>query len=178
METIKDVLLSFYDEKQLIHGETLCENIIFRDEFIDKCAANHCGQYNKKWSCPPAISSVETYVKKILNYKHVSLFSYIGPLEDNYDVEGMDEGRKTIMSKAYQLKKILKDADADCLMLGAGSCELCQECTYPDHPCRHPDLLMIPMEALGIDVYELSKSCKIKYTNGALTVTYFCVVIY
>lgn len=178
MKSIKQELISLLNMKNLLYGETSCKDIIFRDEFIAKCAANHCGQYNKKWSCPPAIESVDSYVKRILEHKHILLFSYIGKLEDNYDVEGMDEARKQIMKTAYQIKTKFDPKNYDYMILGAGSCELCLDCTYPDKPCRHPDLMMIPMEALGIDVYELSKSCDIKYYNGVLTVTYFCAVIY
>jgi predicted metal-binding protein len=63
-------------------------------------------------------------------------------------------------------------------LLGAGSCSLCEECTYPDAPCRFPEQARRSMEACGIDVVTLSKENNIRYFNGANTVTYFSVLLY
>ncbi len=178
MNNIETVIFDFLEKTGLISGKTSCDQIIFRDEFIAKCKANHCGQYNKKWSCPPAIGDIDQHIRRILSYRHLILFSYIGKLDDNYDVENMDLARSQIMKAAYRLKRQLDRKHFDYLMLGAGSCELCSECTYPNKPCRHPDLMIMPIEALGIDVYELAKKCNMKYYNGPLSVTYFCAIMY
>ncbi|MBI9008502.1 MAG: DUF2284 domain-containing protein [Tenericutes bacterium] len=178
MKNLEEDINSFFKKNKLLFGKTTCKEIIFRDEYIAKCAANHCGQYNKKWSCPPAIEEIDFYKKRILSYENILLFSWIGKLEDNYDVEGMDEARHIIMKLTYILKRKLDSKKYDYMLLGAGSCEICKDCTYPNEPCRHPELMLIPMEAFGIDVYDLSKKCNTKYYNGTNTVTYFCAIIY
>ena len=60
----------------------------------------------------------------------------------------------------------------------AGSCPVCEKCTYPDAPCRFPDKARSAMEALGIDVVALAADRGITYDHGAGTVTYFSIVFY
>lgn len=64
------------------------------------------------------------------------------------------------------------------VLLGAGGCSLCEKCSYPDAPCRHPDKARRSMEACGIDVVSLSRNLGLRYMNGENTVTYFSVLFY
>jgi len=149
------------------------KDIIFRSEFLDKCRMNYCGRYNRSWSCPPSIGDVKILEEKVLSYPQAILFQTVSQLDDDYDVEGMDKARRDMMKIALKLNIMLNEKKADFMILSAGSCQICDECTYPKSPCRHPELLQIPMEALGIDVGDLSKKSNLKYYNGSKTVTYF-----
>ncbi|MFA7144050.1 MAG: DUF2284 domain-containing protein [Candidatus Izemoplasmatales bacterium] len=154
------------------------EDIIFREEFTDKCKMNYCGRYNTSWTCPPAIGDIELIKERCLRYHKAILFSMIFPLEDPYDVEGMDLGRRQIMQITYGLYDLTKKAQLQADFLAAGSCSICDKCTYPSQPCRFPEKAMISMEALGIDVAVLARKSGIKYYNGVNTVTYFAMIFY
>ncbi|MDD3112889.1 MAG: DUF2284 domain-containing protein [Candidatus Izemoplasmatales bacterium] len=154
------------------------DNIIYREEFAAKCRMNYCGRYQKSWSCPPAIGDIEAIKKRANDFPTAILFQKVFPLEDIYDVEGMDAGRKIIMTDTLTLQDDLKKGNAPFFMLAAGSCSLCKECTYPDRPCRFPERMLISMEALGIDVAELARRYQLKYYNGPATVTYFAIVFF
>ena len=79
------------------------------------------------------------------------------------------------------LQKVKKEFSdmPNALHLGAGGCGVCENCAKRDgEPCRFPNLQTVSLEAHGVDVYQLSISCGMKYTNGVNTVTYFGVMLF
>ncbi|MFA5741737.1 MAG: DUF2284 domain-containing protein [Candidatus Izemoplasmatales bacterium] len=173
-----DLITSFLDDNHTRWTFVNKDDIIFRDEFTAKCQMNYCGRYNKSWTCPPAIGNIDSIKKKCLHHSQAILFSMIFPLEDPYDVEGMDFGRNTIMQITYDLFDMVNKSGMHTAFLAAGSCSLCEKCTYPNFPCRHPEKAMISMEALGIDVAVLARKSGLKYYNGVNTVTYFAMIFF
>jgi predicted metal-binding protein len=67
--------------------------------------------------------------------------------------------------------------DRPYLLLGAGGCQNCEQCTCPDLPCRFPDKMIISMEAMGIFVSELCKLNDIPYYYGPNTLAYVACVL-
>ena len=64
------------------------------------------------------------------------------------------------------------------MVLGAGACTICKECTYPDEPCRFPDKMISSMEAYGIVVSDICSANNIPYYYGPNTLTYVgCVLM-
>ena len=56
------------------------------------------------------------------------------------------EGGKDFTTRLLKLKKELATS-GDFLLLGAGGCNLCERCTYPEgKPCRRPDDAIIPLK--------------------------------
>ena len=77
----------------------------------DMCKENTCGQYGKRWSCPPGCGDLEQCRTQLAGYSTGLLVQTTGAIEDSFDFEGI------------QL-----------LPLGAGCCTRCKDCTYPDAP--------------------------------------------
>ena len=90
---------------------------------------------------------------------------------DLIDLDGMAI-TKLALFKGNKVRKILPKG---CEILGAGSCNICKICAFPE-PCRFPEKAKTSVEACGINVVSLAKTAKINYTNGENTVTYFSVV--
>lgn len=63
-------------------------------------------------------------------------------------------------------------------VFGSDSCNSCAQCTYPGHPCVHPENFFIPLEACGINVTVLSKQLGMNYSAGQNTVTFFGMLLY
>lgn len=157
--------------------ETLVEKIVFSDELLKYCEANQCGKYGKSWMCPPAIASNHRFIEKYRAFKKALVISKVSQLEDSFDFEGMEAARWTFQAILLDFQKHF-GSQSGYAILGAGACSLCDECTYPDQPCRFPNLAFPSLEALGINVTELARTCKMKYNNGVNTVTYFAAVFY
>ena len=151
------------------------EQVPFEHEVREMCAANRCGLYGKKWCCPPGCGTEEECKEKCMKYKNVFVFSTKYDLEDSFDFEGMERARKAHDKTDEELLSLL---DIPCELAGAGSCTLCEQCTYPDAPCRFPDKARCSVEACGIDVVKLSSDCGINYINGKDTVTYFSILFW
>lgn len=109
---------------------------------------------------------------------HAFVFTTVHPLEDSYDIEGMTEGREQHTGTERAIEKLLFVESEPLVVYGAGGCSLCEKCTYPDAPCRHPELVRHSMEGIGIDVVTLAADCRLHYHNGVHTVTYFSIIFW
>ena len=158
--------------------EISSEIIPFSESVVEACRANRCGMYGKTWTCPPGVGELSELEKKIKSYPRAFVFSCKYDLEDSFDFEGMTEGNKKAKKVLSGILSSLKADGIPYLALGCEGCRLCETCTYPDAPCRHPDLATPSVEACGINVVELSRNIGIKYNNGPNTVTYFCIVLF
>ena len=173
---MKQILIEKLDKKVNMYRVIKTAELVFSEELINSCKLNHCGKYNRSWMCPPAIGNQYNLINRYKSYKYVFVFSKIAYLEDPFDLEGMVQGRKETETVLKDIRPILKGCDY--MTLGPGACTICKECTYPALPCRFPDIAIPSLEALGINVLELAKSCDIKYYNGPNTVTYFAAIFY
>ena len=98
-------------------------------------------------------------------------------LEDSFDFEGMQEGAKKFHEASRALNEWLRKKGLDYILLANEGCDLCKKCTYPDAPCRFPDMATGSLEGYGIFVSELANLAGVKYNNGPSTVTYFGALI-
>lgn len=152
------------------------KDIPFSADVRADCERNFCGRYGKCWTCPPGCGDWESLRDMFRGYENAFVFTTCSPLEDSFDIEGMAEGRRLHADADDALAELLKGDDFR--LAGAGSCNICKKCTYPDSPCRFPDRARSSMEACGMDVVTLSKIAGINYINGQNTVTYFSAVFF
>ncbi len=141
-------------------------------EVRDMCAANTCGQYGAKWSCPPGCGTLEECEKKVRAYKRGLIVQTIGYLEDSLDYETMMDAERRHKEAFQKFTDILREKFPGMLPLGAGCCTNCQTCTYPDEPCRFPDKAMSSMEAYGMLVNQVCTDNNVKYNYGPNTMSY------
>jgi predicted metal-binding protein len=154
------------------------KELIFAQSVRDMCAMNSCGRYNTNWQCPPGVGDMEPLEKKAKNYRCALLFNKVYPLEDSYDFEGMMAAKDAFTETCRQIYRIVQNAADSAVIMGAGGCSICPECTYPSEPCRFPDEAIASIEACGIDVYAISGKFGFQYINGVNTVTYFGIAFF
>jgi len=152
--------------------------IPFSQQVVDMCKANRCGKYGTCWTCPPGVGTLDELERRIKSYKNACVFTCRYDLEDSFDFEGMVEGQKSAKRVLQNIIEQLRADGEKIMALGCEGCGLCEECTYPDAPCRFPEKAVPSVEACGINVVELAKKSGINYNNGADTVTYFCVILW
>ena len=173
------------DEEKLIQAALDCgaskaavieqKDIVPNAEFRGMCEQNRCGAYGKCYMCPPDVGPIGELMARVRGYEKGLLYQTISPLEDSFDIEGMGEAKKAFTQVSQRLLDALRPVLGDqALHLTGGGCGLCKTCAKAtNEPCRHPELAMSSLEAYGIAVSELAKTCGMKYINGADTVTYF-----
>lgn len=143
-----------------------------KTEVRQMCEANSCGQYAKRWSCPPGCGTLEACIERISHFKHGILVQTVGELEDELDGEGMMDAEHLHKENFLRLNSQLRAQYKDSLALGAGCCTLCKQCTYPEQSCRFPDRQISSMEAYGLVVLEACKANNLPYYYGKCSIAY------
>ena len=153
--------------------------LTFTDDVRFMCEQNTCGRYDRAWNCPPVCGTIVELEAACRGFGQGILVNCVKHVKDSFDWEGMMEGGRDLCELLIGVKGY---ADAlgmeDYRIFGGGGCYGCEDCSYPDVPCRHPDLLFTPIEACGINVMQLAKDAGFKYINGQNTVTFFGMVLY
>lgn len=153
-------------------------DVPFSQTVRQMCADNRCGKYGTCWTCPPGIGEWEALRDECHSHDGMALvLTTKHDLEDSFDFEGMTQAAHTHKQLDSALALALGELGLPFVLYSAGGCELCDRCTYPDAPCRFPDRVHKPMEACGIDVVSLARTCGIRYNNGPDTVTYFSMLL-
>ncbi len=137
------------------------------------CAENKCHRYDKNWSCPPACGSIEDCEARMRSFGQGILVQSVGDLEDEWDIEGMQEVEKKHKARFDKAVRRWREIhDGAFLPLTAGSCTRCADCTYPDAPCRFPELQMQSMEAYCLLVSEICTRNGVPYNHGKNKLAY------
>jgi predicted metal-binding protein len=144
----------------------------FMPEVREMCSADRCRQYGKNWRCPPACGSIEEAAARAAQYSSGILVQTIGVLQDDFDYETMMTTGQKHKANFAALVEQVKARHPDVLPMGAGTCEICERCSYPDAPCRHPDTSISSMEAYGLWVSRVCELSDVPYNNGKHTITY------
>ena len=118
-------------------------------EVREMCASDRCRAYDRNWTCPPACGSLDECAEKISKYVRGIIVQTVFEIEDDFDFEGMQEAANSHNITFYSFHSRLAGIFPEVLALGAGGCSRCRTCTYPDLPCRFPNLALSSMEAYG-----------------------------
>lgn len=156
------------------YAEIAPENIVFSQDVVNACKANYCGNYNKCWTCPPNVGSLEELKQKYQSYRYAFVFTTKHVIEDSFDLDGMLAARSKHDAVENVIREVLPQG---CEVLGSEGCLICEKCAFPA-PCRFPERARRAVEACGIDVVALSRTAQINYYNGENTVTYFSLIFW
>lgn len=162
------------------HSAIVCTgDVVFSESLRDMCAMNTCGHYNACWTCPPAVGPVADWRAKVERRDFGVVVQTVYQLEDSFDFEGMQKAGALHKENYLRALEALREFDLpDLLALNAGSCSLCERCTYPDAPCRMPERAIVSLEACGIDVNNTLVACGLQYNNGRATVSYVGIAFF
>jgi len=138
----------------------------FLQEVRDMCSADKCTKYNTTWSCPPACASLEEMRKRVTGYSGGLLVQTVGEIEDSYDWEGITDTGARHKENFGKMRDEIEKGHPSVLAMGAGSCTLCETCTYPDMPCRFPERMAASMEACGLYVSKVCTDNGLRYNYG------------
>ncbi|MCL1879644.1 MAG: DUF2284 domain-containing protein [Actinomycetia bacterium] len=153
-------------------------DLIARSEVREMCAMGKCQAYGHSWSCPPALGELDIAREKFKSYRHGLLFQTVGETENSFDWDAMMDAAKQHHQRFDELDERLAAHQSELLLLSAGTCKLCPECSYPDEPCRFPERMHPSMEAMGLIVADVCKLADVPYNHGPNTIAYTSCVLY
>lgn len=146
-------------------------------EVREMCAADRCRAYGRRWTCPPGCGSLEDCAARLEEYRRGILVQSTGLLEDDFDAETMMETERIHKERFEALAALARREAPGCLPLGAGTCQICPECTYPAAPCRFPERAVVSMEAYGLLVSRVCERSGLGYYYGPRTITYTSCIL-
>lgn len=146
--------------------------VVLQQEVRDMCAANTCGQYGRRWSCPPGCGSLAECAQKLRGMARGILVQTVGEVEDSFDFEGMVAAEAAHKEHFARMHEALRASGDAVLALGTGCCTQCAACTYPQSPCRFPEKMVSSMEAFGILVSEVCQANGLPYYYGPGKIAY------
>jgi len=127
-------------------------DLIFDPKVREMCKS--CKRYGKKATCPPYIEPVEYYNQLIPKYSYGVIYYEIFPTNGNAAEIGKKSSLEIYKKIASERNKLFNDGHYLILGLGAGSCKLCNRCSFP---CHQPGKALVPLEATGVDVIKTMK---------------------
>ncbi len=153
------------------------QQLAAREDVRAMCAEDKCGAYNKNWTCPPAIGTVEACQKRMRQYKSGILLQTVGQMTKAVDSRCYRETEQRHINNFYALAAAIRNVYPDALCLGAGGCRVCRQCSYPE-PCRFPDKAVSSMEGYGLFVTQVCRDAGIAYHHGDRTITYTACILF
>ena len=170
---IEDAINLGFDVAVSINPQTL----VAREDVRAMCAEDKCGAYNKNWTCPPAIGTVEACHKRMRQYANGFLVQSVGHMQKAIDSRCYRETEKRHIEKFRMLAESLRKEYPQALCLGAGGCRVCTQCAYPD-PCRYPEKAISSMEGYGLFVTQVCRDAGIPYHHGDKTITFTACILF
>ena len=158
-KTAKECGFTFYSKLDI-------STLEFKQEIRDMCNPDKCRNYNKSWSCPPACPSLDEMQEHVKGYKTGIIVQTVGELEDSMDWDGIMETGARHKENFGKMREALDKIHPKLLAMGAGECKICEECTYPQKPCRFPDKMETSMEAYGLFVSKVCTDNDLGYNYG------------
>jgi predicted metal-binding protein len=166
-ESRVEMLIKAATEVGFTHAAPLkTETLRFLPEVREMCNSDRCPHYNTNWMCPPACGTLEDCADRAAGFKEGIIVQSVGDVEDSFDIESMRVIEQQHKSRFQDLASRLHASCHRVLALGAGSCNLCESCSYPDAPCRFPDEALSSMEANGLWVSDVCEKNGVPYNYG------------
>lgn len=152
---------AFFDTRELVFSERvrhICENA--------------CERFDKSWSCPPAVGTLDECRARILSYRRGLLIAAAFE-DDDIEAARSEHGRLT-----REILGIVRERDQSARALSAEACALCADCTWPDAPCRCPERMLPCVESHGILVTDLAERFGMPFMPDPGTVNLFSMVLF
>lgn len=153
------------------------EELTFSDRIRYICE-NECPMYGKTWACPPGTGTVSQCRNRCLSFKDAFLLSTVSEVNDITDIEETLATRKEHEIITAQAAEIFKSRGCEVYVLSSEACAVCEECAYPQAPCRHPEIMNPCIESHGIVLSSLAEKHGIEFQYGGNVVTWFSLVFY
>jgi predicted metal-binding protein len=169
--------------EEFIYDYPVCEFALLTPcelNFSDKVryiCEHECTNYGKSWACPPGIEQIEICIEKCRAFDYVFLFTSVAEVPDCMDFGACLQARRGHEQMTRDIKKRFEERFGGTLALSTG-CTICDNCAYPDHPCRNPIERLSTIESHGILIMETAGSLGISLDCGNNMVTYFSLIFF
>jgi len=162
--------------------------VVVEDRVVLKCKIG-CNHYGKTLACPPYTPSAEEFRKIVSEYSYAIFMKFTTNAAADTEVykhlmtyETDPSVPKDIKEKAAQFWQNWKDSKRQMLQsvvdlekaamkqgyslaisFISGHCQLCEKCNTDSKICRHPELMRMSEDAIGVNVKKTAANAGIAY---------------
>ncbi len=174
----RDLLCQQLSQLPLLQYEFFSPQELLFSDAVRHICREECSMYGTNWACPPAVGTVEQCKARCLAFEQALLITTITEIPNAFDMDAALATRPAHEAITHQVEGLLKAQGCRTMVLSTEACSLCQHCTYPDAPCRHPDKMYPCVESHGIVVTDLAERHGIDFLAGSNLVTWFSILFF
>ena len=153
------------------------EDLMFSERIRWICE-HECPMYGKTWACPPAVGSVEECKARCMKFDEALLIATITEVSDIANIEETLATRAPHEEITRQVHEMVREQAGDTMVLSTEACAICEECAWPDAPCRFKEKMFSCVESHGIVVTDLAEKTGIDFYAEGNLVTWFSLIFY
>ena len=162
--------------------------VVVEDRVVLKCKVG-CNYYGKTLACPPYTPTAEQFRKIVGEYKYAMfmkfttnataepevykhLMTYATDPKISKDLKEKavkfwqnwkDDKRKMLQSVVNLEKAAMKEGYSLAISFISGHCQLCDKCETETRICRHPELMRMSEDAIGVNVKKTAANAGIAF---------------
>lgn len=153
------------------------EDLMFSDRIRWICE-HECPMYGKTWACPPAVGSVAECEARCRKFEDALLIATITEVNDIANIEETLATRAPHEEITRDVHEMVKAQAEETMVLSTEACAVCENCSYPDAPCRNREKMFPCVESHGIVVTDLAEKTGIDFYAEGNLVTWFSLIFY
>ncbi|MBQ8506798.1 MAG: DUF2284 domain-containing protein [Clostridia bacterium] len=153
------------------------ESLLFSERIRWICE-HECPMYGKTWACPPAVGSVEECRARCMQYEEALVIATITEVSDIANIDETLATRTDHEEITREVHELVRQQSADTMVLSTEACAICENCAWPDAPCRFQEKMFPCVESHGIVVTDLAEKEGIDFYAEGNIVTWFSLIFY
>ena len=164
------------------------DKVVIEDRVVLKCKVG-CNHYGETLACPPYTPTAEQFRKIVSEYSYAMfmkftttascepevypyLMTYQTDTKLSQDIKDKaakfwqgwkDSKQKMLVSVVALEKAAMKQGYSLAMAFISGHCQLCEKCNTETKICRHPELMRISEDAIGVNVKKTATNAGIHY---------------
>ena len=84
-------------------------SILIDEKIREMCKQNVCGHYDRNWTCPPAVSSLDVIRQKLAEFKSSVIIYRVYDIKSSFDLQGMIDGISDFRGRLIKMKNEFYD---------------------------------------------------------------------
>ena len=139
---------------------------------------HECPMYGRSWACPPGVGTVEQCREKCLSYGSCLLIATVAQTEDLSDLNATLATRLPHERITDGVRDLMRRQGVEPYVLSTEACALCEHCTFPEAPCRHPGTMHPCVESHGINLLPKIAELGLEFQYGDGVITWFSLLFF
>jgi predicted metal-binding protein len=162
--------------------------VIVEDRVVFKCKVG-CPHYGKTLACPPYTPTAEEFRKIVSEYSYAMFIKFTTTATADAEVykhlmtyendstlpkeikekaakfwENWKTSKRQMLQNVVDLEKAaMKQGYSLAISFVSGHCQLCEKCSTDTKICKHPELMRISEDAIGVNVKKTAANAGIEY---------------